>query len=180
MLKSYSKCHSTFNLPPLEQIIDTHMLVTLATAGAIALEDYVEAAAVVVLFAVAEHWERCSTDKVTTAGKAGAWAAGSVCLPAPWGPVPAVEGCRLPGRPPGQRGQLRGAPCGLSATHHLQPCLQARDAVAAVLKLRPETGASGLPAHPSIRLPACPVRAHTAACYSHLCSPQSCKSPDMT
>ncbi|KAL4442750.1 hypothetical protein ABPG77_006744 [Micractinium sp. CCAP 211/92] len=48
-------------------IIDIHMLVTLATAGAIALEDYVEAAAVVVLFAVAEHWERCSTDKARDA-----------------------------------------------------------------------------------------------------------------
>ncbi|KAL4424213.1 hypothetical protein ABPG75_001514 [Micractinium tetrahymenae] len=48
-------------------IIDIHMLVTLATAGAIALADYAEAAAVVVLFAVAEHWERCSTDKARDA-----------------------------------------------------------------------------------------------------------------
>lgn len=46
------------------QYLDIHLLVTLATAGAIALADYGEAAAVVVLFAVAEHWERCSSDKV--------------------------------------------------------------------------------------------------------------------
>jgi len=45
--------------------LDIHLLVTLATAGAIALADYGEAAAVVVLFAVAEHWERCSTDKAS-------------------------------------------------------------------------------------------------------------------
>ena len=51
--------------------MDIHLLMSLAAAGAIALADYAEAAAVVVLFAVAEHWERCSTDKARLAGCGG-------------------------------------------------------------------------------------------------------------
>jgi Cd2+/Zn2+-exporting ATPase len=47
--------------------MDIHLLMSLAAAGAIALGDYVEAAAVVVLFAVAEHWERCSAAKARDA-----------------------------------------------------------------------------------------------------------------
>jgi hypothetical protein len=47
--------------------MDIHLLMSLAAIGAIALGDYTEAAAVVVLFAVAEHWERCSTDKARNA-----------------------------------------------------------------------------------------------------------------
>lgn len=47
--------------------MDIHLLMTLAAAGAVAIGDYPEAAAVVVLFAVAEHWERCSTDKARNA-----------------------------------------------------------------------------------------------------------------
>lgn len=47
--------------------MDIHLLMSLAAAGAIAIGDYTEAAAVVVLFAVAEHWERCSTEKARNA-----------------------------------------------------------------------------------------------------------------
>lgn len=74
------------------------MLVTLATAGAIALEDYVEAAAVVVLFAVAEHWERCSTDKARGGG-GGTRASCSAAREAsriPQRPVPAAQPCLSP------------------------------------------------------------------------------------
>lgn len=48
---------------PSTQVMDVHFLMTVAVAGAIALADYVEAGSVVVLFAVAEHWERRSADK---------------------------------------------------------------------------------------------------------------------
>lgn len=93
--------------PPLSpQIVDIHMLVTLATAGAIALADYVEAAAVVVLFAVAEHWERCSTDKAS-----GAWWRAALA-PAPHlcahdAQRLLVQPARLPARLLGQRSRLR-------------------------------------------------------------------------
>lgn len=44
-----------------------HLLVSIAAVGAIALADWAEAAAVTVLFALAEHWERCSTEKARAA-----------------------------------------------------------------------------------------------------------------
>jgi len=54
-------------------VVDIHLLVTLATAGAVALADYAEAGAVVVLTALAEHLERRSTDKVGAGQSAMSW-----------------------------------------------------------------------------------------------------------
>lgn len=56
------------SLPP--QVIDVHLLVTIAACGAIALGDWAEAAAVAVLFALAEHWERCCTERARDAVQA--------------------------------------------------------------------------------------------------------------
>ena len=136
--------------------MDIHLLMSLAAAGAIALADYAEAAAVVVLFAVAEHWERCSTDKVRLAawlqGLAGwmfvygwllcgllglgllpwnreaqaAAAAAPVCFP-PACAVASMPFCVEPFADSCCLARLR---------------VQARDAVAAVLTLRPESGAA--------------------------------------
>lgn len=118
------------------QILDIHLLVTLATAGAIALADYGEAAAVVVLFAVAEHWERCSSDKVY-------WPFG--------GRTMHCMHCRrlscwlwVGGGQPWQHADCTTCPGRLALL--CLPCtamlgsLQARDAVTAVLTLRPESG----------------------------------------
>jgi hypothetical protein len=68
--RGHARTHWPASVPPVtgRQIMDIHLLMTLAVAGAIGLADYVEAGAVVVLFAVAEHWERCSTDKVPGEG----------------------------------------------------------------------------------------------------------------
>lgn len=124
--------------PHPKQHMDIHLLMTLACAGAIALADYSEAAAVVVLFAIAEHWERCSTDKV-----GGGW---GVCVCACWAARKVLH-CRavdaLQGAASSARQRL--------VTQLMAPCIepisvlaemQARDAVAAVLCLRPESGAS--------------------------------------
>lgn len=71
-------------------MLDIHLLMTLACAGAIALADYLEAAAVVVLFALAEHWERCSVDKVGQPAVQGQGMAGRTGWLAGW-----LAGCHV-------------------------------------------------------------------------------------
>lgn len=68
MQGKHSCCLPCPSLPP--QVIDVHLLVTIAACGAIALGDWAEAAAVAVLFALAEHWERCCTERARDAVQA--------------------------------------------------------------------------------------------------------------
>lgn len=48
-------------------VTDVHLLVTLAACGALALDDWAEAAAVAVLFALADFWERCAAERARSA-----------------------------------------------------------------------------------------------------------------
>ncbi|KAL4852632.1 Cadmium/zinc-transporting ATPase HMA2 [Chlorella vulgaris] len=92
-------------------VMDIHLLMSLAAAGAVAIGNYTEAAAVVVLFAVAEHWERCSTDKARNAVAAVLNLRPESAKLAASGETVAVE-CVMPGTevlvPPGESVPLDG------------------------------------------------------------------------
>ncbi|KAL4854718.1 Cadmium/zinc-transporting ATPase HMA2 [Chlorella vulgaris] len=92
-------------------VMDIHLLMSLAAAGAVAIGVYTEAAAVVVLFAVAEHWERCSTDKARNAVAAVLNSRPESAKLAASGETVAVE-CVMPGTevlvPPGESVPLDG------------------------------------------------------------------------
>lgn len=64
------RCSKCLAIHSPSQVVDVHLLVTIAACGAIALADWAEAAAVAVLFALAEHWERCSTERARDAVQA--------------------------------------------------------------------------------------------------------------